>query len=217
MGRAMRLVPYVLVGVVSLSASYYLVRARQSPAAPDAPLSDMTDSARLENAGYGPGTHLSAYVFLSSTCGVCSRRDVKASVASIRDSLQAKYRGRFKRITVVGIAVDSDVPSGLKYLDGLGFHRFDELDVGGGWLNEQVTKQFWRAGTSRALVPQVVLSTRRVESQIGPPLRIDVESDTVIRVVRGGPEVVSWVALGVPLEVRTTITAPATAPSSPRH
>jgi len=192
-----------VVSFVSLGSSYTIARARK-PTPPPRP-KVTTDSVWLDQAGYGTGPHLLAYVLVSANCSVCARDEVKSSVAQIRGRLRAKYGLRFKRIAVIGVAVDKDLKGGLGYLSGLGLDRFDEVDIGGGWLNEQFTDRIWRAGVSEALVPQVILATRWVESRGDPSMRLDVRPDTVLRVVKGGSEIVQWIKRGTPLEYQARV------------
>ncbi len=104
-------------------------------------------------------------------------------------------------MSVVGIAMDDDLTAGVRYLRSLGRSgaAFDEISVGGSWLNQFATALIWRDGLATPEVPQVVLVERRVDAA-GYPRYMDVQRDSVLLKVTGRDSLIAWVNGGTPLD-----------------
>lgn len=140
----------------------------------------------------GPEVRL---VFIGSArCPACRRRDLREAVAEgmalVRDSLSYYHlRGR-----TVGVAVDDDVQDAWNFLRGIG--NFDELVVGGGWLNLGAARYIWSGSDGYATVPQILIVARIVESMTGSVrLSEEVYGSKLI----GAAKIMDWVSKGAPL------------------
>lgn len=183
------------------------------------PAANAPDSVRLAAFGIRPGRQLIAYVLVSSHCGYCQRDDTKAALASVRTSLRRAHARDFQAIRVIGVAVNTEVDAGLEYLRSVGMASFDEISAGDGWLNEQIGQLIWRAKTTDASVPQVVVVSRPMTARLGP-MAVTYGSDSTLAVVAGPKAITSWVRGGtgltgvpttpeMPVRQRTTTAAEA--------
>lgn len=145
------------------------------------------------------GRYLVAFVLLSSECGFSTEKETKKAIPALRASLHASQGKAFAKVSVVGIAIDDDLDVGMRYLQSLGRSVFDELSVGGSWLNELVTALVWRNGVATPETPQVVLVERRVDAS-EYPRNIDVQRDSVLLKVTGRDDLIAWVNHGTPLD-----------------
>ncbi len=198
-GRVMVL--FVVVVGTSLLASYRATRAwRQSSRPRRAETAAVNSSGARESRIYPSGRYLIAYTLLSSQCGVCRDKRTRQAIEVLRDSLRARHSTEFAAISVVGVAIDDDLSAGVRYLRRMGGSRqvFDELSVGGSWLNEFMTTLVWRDGMGRAEVPQVLLVTRHVNA-LGFPRFIDVQGDSLLLNVPGRDSLIAWVNNGTPI------------------
>jgi len=142
-------------------------------------------------------------VLLSSECGFCTEKWARKAIGELRDSLQRVQGKAFAHTSVVGVALDNDVRAGVRYLQNLreAGAPFDELSVGGSWLNELITRLVWRDGLATPEVPQVVLVERNVDAT-SYPRNIDVHRDSMLLRVAGHDDLIAWVNAGTPLTFR---------------
>jgi hypothetical protein len=122
----------------------------------------------------------------------------------IRSSLLSAHGGSYAKISVIGVALDDTVSNGLQFLTQIGrgnvAQAFDQVAVGGSWLNEEIVRYVWMAGAAEASTPQVVLLERRIDT--GDYLsasRIGVEGETHLQNITGSSAILQWLADGVPL------------------
>jgi hypothetical protein len=188
--------PFAIVAALSipLTLTYGVTRAWRAHPKP-----------ALHSAASTPitsGRHLIAYVLLDSRCGACTHRTTEAAIERLRTSLDASYKPTFKQISVVGVALDTDLRAGTRYLERLNHsgHVFDQLSVGGAWMNELVSQRVWRDAAALPGVPQVLLLSRTVDAS-GYPRTVDLAHDSVLTRVFGRDEIAKWVNRGTPLAV----------------
>jgi hypothetical protein len=148
------------VFLAATAGSYVLVAAVQhrfDPQTTADPGVAAEDDARPRANPFAPehGTHLIAFVVTASDCGWCGRPELKAAIGSLRENLNAVHKRRYAAVSVVGISADEDIATGLAYLAEVGAGTlnaaFDQVMVGGGWLNEQIVRLIWQdrlAGSS---------------------------------------------------------------------
>ena len=113
----------------------------------------------------------------------------------------------------MGIASDRDLRKGVQYLESLGAlgSVFDQLSLGGSWLNEQMAALVWREGVATPEVPQIVLVERLVDAG-NYPAHVEIRRDSLLLVVAGLTDIVRWVSDGTPLRSgRTSYESPLTA------
>lgn len=208
-GRATAGRAAALVAVVGLSTlgSYRLTQALRADAAANlAPRA--TANTRADTSPRSPfpsGPYLVAYVLLSSRCGFCTEKGTKKAISQIRDSLRASIGEAFARVAVIGVTIDDDLNAGIEYLQDLGPSNgvFDEVSVGGGWLNQFITSMVWRDGVASPEVPQVLLFRRQVDAS-GFPRHIDVQPDSLVLRIAGRDELIRWVSNGAPLDFKNS-------------
>lgn len=169
--------------------------------APNAHVSASTSHRGLDVPS---GRYLIAFVLLSSECGFCTEKSTKKAVGDLRASLHASQGKAFAKVSVVGVAIDPDLRAGVRYLENLersGGAAFDELSVGGSWLNQVLTALVWRDDMVKPQVPQVVLIERRVDAG-GYPRYLDMQPDSMLLNVTGRDSLIAWVNRGTPLDLR---------------
>lgn len=196
----------LIVPVLGLSmlGSYGLTRAlRGNPIARRPAGRNTTSADTTVKSPFASGRYLVAFVFLAAECGFCTEKGTKQAIGALRTSLQASQRASFAQVTVVGVAIDSDLGAGSKYLQSLGRSGtvFDELSLGGSWLNEPMTALAWRAGMATPDVPQVVLIERLVDAT-AYPRHIEVQRDSMLLKITGRDDLIAWVKQGTPLVFR---------------
>lgn len=150
------------------------------------------------------GSNLVALVITASNCGWSSQPRTVEGLGAIRSSLQSAHAGSYARISVIGVALDDTVANGLKFLSqirrGNVGSAFDQVVVGGSWLNEEIVRYVWMAKAAEASTPQVVLLERRIDTRdYLSASRIAVASDTHVQNVVGSAAILRWLADGVPL------------------
>jgi hypothetical protein len=141
------------------------------------------------------GRHLVAYVILSSRCGFCTEPTVRGALARIRDSLMANNASRYANISVVGVAIDGNIGKEFDYLRELGPRAFDELSVGGSWMNSFITQLVWRDRSAEPATPSVVIVEREVDASAAPR-NVEVYPDSLVLHVSGRDSLISWVDHG---------------------
>ncbi len=165
-------------------------------------VAEKSDSAELAAIGAGSGLQLVAYVFVSSKCGFCRANDVKEAIRGMRGLLFERYSSEFQRISVVGVAIDDKTADGFGYLHEIGSESFDEIDIGGGWQNEQAIRKIWRDHDSEPLVPQVLVVARQLHAT-WKPFDLQFATDSALRSIRGRAELLRWVQQRAPLDYVT--------------
>lgn len=154
---------------------------------------------------FANGTYLIAFVLAGSDCGWSTRPEMMQAVGQLRESLQSAHGSSFAQVSVVGVAIDKDIRAGLQFLDdlaeGASEPLFDQISVGGSWLNENVVRLVWRDGVTAPSVPQIVVVQRSVDtdSYLSESI-IEVHSDSVLLNLLGTVEIAQWIAMGTPLE-----------------
>ena len=194
----------VLVGtlVSSLALSYGTTRALRERGRPRAPTAEDSAAARARiRRAFPSGQHLVAYVLLSHRCGFCAEKGTQRAISALRSSLATHQGGTYAKITVVGVAIDNDLDAGVKFLRGMNHESspaFDELSVGGSWLNQFITQLVWRGGLAQAATPSVVLVERTVDAS-GYPSHIAFEQDSLVLRITGRDSLITWVNAGTPV------------------
>jgi hypothetical protein len=153
------------------------------------------------------GTHLVAFVIGASDCGWSNLPEIKEAFGSIRERMRSAYRDKYAHIEVVGVAIDEDPEAGLTYLSEIGGGErvgaaFDQIAIGGSWLNEQVVRLAWREGKAAASTPQVIVVERLVDtSAYLSESTIKAGDDLVVANARGRNDILRWFEQGLPLDV----------------
>jgi hypothetical protein len=150
------------------------------------------------------GKNLIAFVVTASDCGWSALPATMKAVGSIREKLRAAHGATYVSTSVVGVALDRNLGSGLDFLAKLGGGKpekaFDQIIVGGSWLNELVIQFVWREGIVDALSPQILLIERTVGTDAYlTASTISIKNDKLLANPRGSSEIVQWVEQGLPL------------------
>jgi len=153
----------------------------------------------LPSEVFASGEYLVAYVLMSSECRFCTDPNTQAALRNLRTTLRASSRGRYANVSVVAVALSDDQNRELQFIQGLGKpgEAFDELSVGGSWMNELVSQLVWRDGFGLPVVPQLVLVERRVDAR-SYPKHVDVGAESLLYRA-SGDALVKWVTEGAPL------------------
>ena len=207
-GWAVRLISgLVLVG--SMTASYAAARLWLSQAPPDSVALRETEEVLGGDAPTNPfasadGKHLLTFVVTASDCGWSTFPEGMEAIRSLRARMLSEYGHSYAQVSVIGIAVDADLDAGLKFLSELGGGTpggaFDQVSVGGSWLNEQAMRFFWRTRAAVAAIPQILVIERQVDT--GAYLLdadIRVQDDVVVANPRGHEAILTWLDEGTPL------------------
>jgi len=133
-------------------------------------------------------TEYSRYVVvLRASCGVCSSGEFRRELGQLRSlaEQQATLSGRILRFVAVG--ADGNWRRSFKLVEELG--PFDEVSVGGGWINAEALSAFWHGTDAEPVVPQVLVIEELIEAR--PDWIAVVRSDTVAR-LRGLAQIATW-------------------------
>lgn len=154
------------------------------------------------------GTNLIAYVLTSSECGWCTLPEATKAIGSFQTQIRTRYKSSYAQVSVVGVITDMEVNAGLDYIASLGNGDaggpFDQVIVGGSWLNEQVVRFVWREQVARALTPQIIVIERPVNTDAYiSASTIRVENDTLVANPTGYHEILAWLEADMPLEVES--------------
>jgi len=151
------------------------------------------------------GEHLVAFVITASDCGWSNQHLTKAALGSIRERMRSAYGDKYAHIEVVCVAIDENPEAGLAFLSDIGGGAvrtaFDQVAVGGSWLNEQVVRFVWREGKTEAATPQVIVVERRVDtSSYLSESTIKTGDDLIVANASGRSDILRWIEQGLPLD-----------------
>ena len=163
----------------------------------------MRESATHTSLVHAHGTHLIAYFIVASDCGWSTLPEVKERIGGLREKLLETHGAEYSQISVVAVALDRDLDAGLQLISDLGggdSAAFDQIVVGGSWLNELVLKLVWREGLATAATPQIVVVERRIDSSsYESESKIRVADDDLLVNHSGSAEIGEWFERGLPL------------------
>ncbi len=151
------------------------------------------------------GVHLVAFVITTSSCGWSTQPRTMGALGSIRERLRSVYGDKYARVGVVGVAIDDDPETGVAFLSDIagGSVRtaFDQVVIGGSWLNEQIVRFVWREGVAEAATPQVIVLERIVDTSLYPSdYTIGIGDDRIVANARGSSDIIQWLQHGLPLD-----------------
>jgi hypothetical protein len=136
-------------------------------------------------------------VFLvSSTCGASRRVGFEEAIRTAKQSLADRFSGGGRQFVSTGVFVDWQLEKGIDFIDGVGY--FDEVIVGGSWLNSGAIRYIWRDYPGASALPQVIVVKRGVT--VSRNTIAVGEEELLLRLV-GAEAIMRWVELGMPIEV----------------
>jgi hypothetical protein len=110
----------------------------------------------------------------------------------------AQARSAGAAFATLGIALDEQIDSGIALLQPLG--QFDEISIGGGWVNHDVERYIWSDTTGVPAIPQVLVIEREVNASNGKTQWSVSPYHVLFRVIGGDP-IRGWVAKGAPVSI----------------
>lgn len=195
-----------LVFFLSVTAAYFAVNAIKQTQFPTTAVTvqPATPSPPVNPFAQAHGRHLVAYLFTASDCGWSNEPTLMKHLGQIRTLLRSVHHGRFAAITVVGVSLDTDVQVGMDFLSkiagGTIAETFDEVSIGGSWLNENAVRRIWQSHALTAASPQVLLVERQVDtSAYMEDATIGVSDDRILASLSGARDLTAWLQNGVPL------------------
>jgi len=139
-----------------------------------------TGTAPLASRSVADGdTELVLVLIVSSTCDFCADPRLPSMVGEARDSITQLPERVGAGSVMSAVAVDSDVPAGLAFLQRFG--SFDEVVAGRGWLSSGLFELVWADHPGPAKVPQVVLLRRSI--RMNPKRILGRETEVLHRAV----------------------------------
>lgn len=124
-------------------------------------------------------------IFIGSTkCAYADYPPFAKTVERLKTNVRAVAVRGGLRFSTLGVAVDRNPDDGLRFIRRFG--AFDEVAVGGGWLNSIAVAYMWREHAGTAGIPQVIVIRRRITYQESG---IAVGQDSVIRRIVGASEI----------------------------
>lgn len=140
-----------LLLAVACVVGFLLVRRQWAGASPPS-ASVPRDTAKSRNEV--------VFVFIGDiNCEVCRSHEFSATLKRVLLGVRGQVAARGDLFRAVGVVITPDFRRGYAYLRRLG--TWDEISLGGGWLNALVVQNVW-SGESRGTVPQVVVYARTV-------------------------------------------------------
>jgi hypothetical protein len=141
----------------------------------------------VRRPAYRTGRQVVVMFIGASTCNAAGRLDVQEAFLKLRQRLGAEARAAGKQITFVGVSTDWTLAKGLDFLSHYG--AFDEVVVGGNWMNSSVVSYVWRDVPGAPMLPQVVVLERAIEVNDGS---YTVSADRLIARKLGADEMIQW-------------------------
>ncbi len=206
-GGLRRWIVLLIVLLVSVSASYLLVglvaftneqdHGNPVPARP----TTNPPSAPFASAH---GRHLLAVTIIASDCGWSSHPSTMKAIGSVRRRLTAEHGERYAKVSVVGVVLDEDLETGMRFLRDIAGteleNAFDQLVMGGSWLNEQLMQLVWRNPAIEAATPQLILVERTVDTSAYESIGvIGAGEDIIVGNIIGAGEIEEWIEQQVPI------------------
>jgi hypothetical protein len=111
----------------------------------------------------------------SSTCGASRNSALQAAVQRVRDSLASQAASASKTFAYIGVSLDWSVQDGLSFLKEFG--PFDEITVGGNWLNMASLFYILRDIPGPPRLPQILVLEREIHA--GPD-GVRIGNDTLL-------------------------------------
>jgi hypothetical protein len=126
------------------------------------------------------------------------------AIAQLRGTLTKSHGGSFADVRVVALDLDEDIKPGLQFISQVERRSpspvFDQISVGGSWLNDEFIRVGWRGRMAASSIPQVLVVARPVDaSAYSAKGLVSVGADSVLADVVGATDIVAWVASGARL------------------
>ena len=143
----------------------------------------------------------------NSTCRASKEKGFPDAFERAKVAAARRARAEGKQFRVIGVALDIDPEVGLAFLRRFG--KFDELTLGGNWMNQDAVRYIWRDMPYRPSVPQVVLLEREI---VKGKTVVTVSPEREVRRLTGSDEIRRWGEAGAPFT--GALPPPRTAPGT---
>jgi hypothetical protein len=148
-------------------------RAAAVPGPPSA--FNPSDPSSGNRIGWGPHRELVAILLATSTCAGSQQPDFVSLVKRTKVVLARQAAAKRVRMVTVAAVMDDSIATGMAFINRLG--GFDEVAVGGNWLNHLALSLVWRDRPGPPVIPQWIILERNVDTA---ERSITVSSDTIM-------------------------------------
>lgn len=152
---------------------------------------------------FHPTKELLAVMISSSWCGGNGVEGFDGAIQGMKDALAARADSLGYSFSAIGVAVDWDIPTGVRYLlDGhstsgqLEFGSWGEIVAGRDWLNSASSLYAIPTGLRFLAVPHVIVLERTL---IPHETYVELTEPRFLFRVSGGEDIVQWAAEGFPV------------------
>lgn len=126
------------------------------------------------------------------------------AIQALKPSLGAAHGSSYAAISVVAVDLDNDLEAGIQFLREVAGGKidkaFDQVSIGGSWLNEQIVRLVWKSHALQPASPQLLLVERRVDADAYvASSSLSVADDTIVANLVGEVQIVEWMKHGQPL------------------
>jgi len=142
---------------------------------------------------FGTGTEVVMVFVGSSLCRANSEEGFPAAMERAKVAAARRAAAEGKRFRAIAVAIDDDPGAGWKFVRKFG--RFDEVSLGGNWINHDVVRYVWRDFPFRPGIPQVVVVERQVRKG---KTSVEVSPEHEVRRLLGTEEIRRWGDAGAP-------------------
>jgi hypothetical protein len=149
-----------LVAIVASLSGLLYARQAATEASAKSGTGSTTELSPKDSGRVRSGKELLAVFIASSTCGASQLVGLPQAIHHIRRSLPVLAGRDGRRAVLVGVALDHTAKEGLKFLSRFG--EFDEIMVGGSWLNSGAVQFLIRDQPGPLAMPQLVLVERDI-------------------------------------------------------
>jgi hypothetical protein len=151
------------------------------------------------------GRNLVAYTFIASDCGWSTLPRSRETIRSLRTRLRTTHQAEYAQISVVGVGLDLDASTGVAFLADIAggsiSEAFDQVLVGGSWLNDKALQVMWSDRLIKPALPQILVVERSVGTQdYIATSRLTVGDDRIVANIVGEREIADWATGGFRLD-----------------
>ena len=142
------------------------------------------------------GRQIMAIYIGATDCQPCVWPPFKASLREMWPLLDNQARRAGVTFATFGVAINDDVDSGVAMLAPLS--QFDEISIGGGWVNHASDRYMWADTSGVPAVPQVLVISREINSS-ERKTQWSVSPHRILIRVTGADPIRAWIAKGAPV------------------
>jgi hypothetical protein len=133
------------------------------------------------------GRQWQVVVIGSSTCAAARSAEIRQAIREIIGITRSQAHAAGDLFSSLGVAIDWNIDNGQRFLESIG--TFDEISLGGSWLNQTSVRLMVRDQPSIIGTPEVITLVRTIRMQ-GPGL--SVSNDSLVKRLVGGEEIIKF-------------------------